>query len=202
LAAVLPSFAQVDTISKTAYDFKNIRIHKSHGKVMLEDTSGNRTPLNICPQLPIDKLCSISKEISGAIVRSGKNYYVINRYAEISTGFGREPIAFISHNNSIFTYKTKRSKTACLYDMNGNELGQISKYVYAELVKNNDKDAETYIRIYDKNDKQGLVNSKGELMMECIYDHISAITDGVCTIAINGREGKAYLDKLKPHAWK
>lgn len=203
LTAVFACPAQplTDSSGRTYYSFKKIYVHKDHGKITLEDTSG-KTTVNICPHLRIDKLCSISREHSAAIVRSGGKYHVINCYGDTSIGFEREPLAFVSHANSIFTYKTKKAKFPCLYDMQGNELGRISNCTFAELVDNKEKDGETYIRIYNAQDKQGLVNAKGELLMECKYDYISGIEACACRISINGRMGRAYLDKLKPVEWK
>jgi hypothetical protein len=203
LIAVSVGFAQpcVDSTGRTYYNFKTVRVHKNHGKITLEDTSG-KTAVNICPALKIDKLCSISRQHSAAIVRSGGKYHVINCYGDTSVGFEREPLVFVSHANSIFTYRTKKAKFPCLYDMQGNELGKISSYTFAELADTKDADGETYIRIYNAQDKQGLVNAKGELLLECKYDYISAIEFCACRITINGRYGRAYLDKLKPVEWK
>jgi hypothetical protein len=183
------------------YNFKTVRVHKDHGKITLEDTTG-KTPVNICPHLKIDKLCSISREYSAAIVRSAGNYYVINCYGDTSIGFEREPLAFVSHANSIFAYKTKKSKFPCLYDMQGKELGKISSCTFAELTDTKDKDGETYIRIYNSQDKQGLVNAKGELLLECKYDYISGVEFCACRVSIHGRMGRAYLDVVKPVPWK
>ena len=112
-----------------------------------------------------------------------------------------KPEKIFLKNSTYFVLKKKKSKLPALYNFKGDELGRIAKYVHSELADNYNS-IDYYIRIYDKKEKQGLVNSKGELVIDCIYDNISNVMNNDCEVDLIGTLKSINVTTLKAIPWK
>ncbi|MBK6834193.1 MAG: hypothetical protein IPG89_07925 [Bacteroidetes bacterium] len=161
----------IDSTGKKYYDFRNIEARETDNHVVLEEKKLNKIPVNITPLATINRIEDFNQEHSYAIVFCLNRYFVINKYGEMSFGIEKMIEFYDYKNNTIFGSKSKKSKSNALYNFNGNEIGQLSKYNWTQLEVDT-KTQEHYFVFKNSKNKLGLMNAKGELLLDCIYNGI------------------------------
>jgi len=102
----------VDTATKKAYDFKNIRVRKNGQYVVLEDTVSGKIPVNITPLASINRCEELNKDHNYAIVFCLNRYFIVNKYGEMSAPF--EGCPEIYHHKEELFFGAKTKKQICL----------------------------------------------------------------------------------------
>lgn len=192
----------VDTTTKKAYNFNNIRVKKLGQYVVLEDTVSNNIPININPLASINRVEELNKGHHYAIVFCLNRYFIINKYGEMSAPFEEYPEFYDHEKGLVFVKMFKSAKASGLYDFKGKEIGKLSKYKYA-YQECDMKTNECYYIFQDSKKKKGLMNMKGELLLECKYADIGSISEGKFIAWITTKKQEdVELSKLKPLEWK
>ncbi len=192
-----------DTITRKVYDFKNVRIRivSSGLYVVLEDTVSNKNPLNICPLASINRVEQLDREHNYAIVFCLNRYFIINKYGEMSAPFEDYPESYDHEMEIIFVKMFKSAKAPGLYDFKGKEIGKLSKYKYA-YQECDMKTNECYYIFQDSKKKKGLMNMKGELLLECKYADIGSISEGKFIVwPTTKTQNEVEIAKLVPVKW-
>ncbi|MDP2388485.1 MAG: WG repeat-containing protein [Bacteroidota bacterium] len=190
----------VDTTGKKIFDFNNIEAKENGAYVVLEYKSFNNKLVNICPLASINRCEELNKEHHYAIVFCLNRYFVVNKYGEMSTPFEGYPEIYHHDHQLFFGAKTK--KQVGLFDMKGNEVGKLSKYKVA-YPEYDMKTNECYYIFQDSKKKKGVMNMKGELLLECKYADIGSITDGKCMVwPTTKTQEEVDLKKLVPLKWE
>lgn len=186
----------IDSTGKKYFDFKQIKERINGEYVILEDSSLNTIPVNICPLATINSIETINTEHSYAMVYCLNRYFIINKYGEMSTGFEKMIEFYEPTLNLIFGGKSKSVKSDALYTYNGTEVGKLSKYNWAIHHEDNITH-EHYFVFGDKKKKQGLMNSKGEEILKCEYYEILEIKDGKCEVKVTETSQASLINLME-----
>lgn len=188
----------IDSLGKKHFNFTNVieRYSEDGEHAFLEDTLFNKKPVNVCPKLSISEINHLDQREDYAVVRSGSKYFVINKYGESSIGFDKAPDIYDSKNGLILGIKNKSREVTALYDFKGLEVGDMSKYKSAEWLRDMENEI-WYYTVTTFENKVGLVNAKGELLLDYVYDKIGN-SDGRLVAVKDGEEKELELQKLKP----
>lgn len=161
----------IDSTVRKYFNFRFIEVREDNNQVFLEENTLNKTPVNILPNATINSVEDFNLDGNYAIVFCLNRFFVINKYGEMSSGFEKMIEFYDYKNNTVFGSKSKKSKSNSLYNFNGNEIGQLSKYNWTQLEVDT-KTQEHYFVFKNTKNKLGLMNAKGELLLDCIYHGI------------------------------
>ncbi|HEY1038915.1 MAG TPA: hypothetical protein VGF30_05890, partial [Bacteroidia bacterium] len=153
----------------------------------------------ICPMASLDAVNEVNTEYHYAIVTCLKKTFIVNKYGEMSCPFQGYPEIY--HAKEQLFFGRKQGKLVGLFDMKGNEIGKLSKYKIA-YPEYDMKTNECYYRFQDSKKRVGLMNMKGELLLECKYADLGTISDGKCMLYTTSKDQEEVeLKTLKPKAW-
>ncbi|MCD6068003.1 MAG: repeat-containing protein [Bacteroidetes bacterium] len=194
----------IDSTGKAYFDFSKVSITEhDNNYVALEEKTLNEIPLNITPLASLNRVEDLNTEHHYAIAFCLNRYFIINKYGEMSAGFEVPPDHYDHERGYIFVKRLKKQNAPGLYDFKGRELGKMSeaKIAYMEYDM---QSKEVYYLFTDKKGLKGLMNAKGELILENKYADIGTISDGKCEVW-EKKEAQPYtvdLKSLKPLTWK
>lgn len=186
--------------TKKIINFSKLKIVESGNTYTIFDTSVV-SPIQLCPLATIDNI-GLDIENNYAFVTCLNRYFIINKYGEMSAGFEKEIEQYDYKNNIIFGSKYKKDKANGLYDFNGNEIGKLSKSRWVKMYEEKVTHLQYYIFENSKH-KLGLVNAKGELLLECKYNGLYPNENGNFDVYLDQDEDLFNVDPLtlKPLPW-